>query len=515
MISPVGSWPPDKNGPDFADPGSNGTVYKTDLDGAILSGKRLANAFAPHELNQPVVAFVAADVTFAADTIGKGTNDLLANDMAVKLTNDATDLPDPLVIGTTYWIVQITATTLKLSLTQGGAAIDLTDDGTGNSTIVPQPSMIVQIDAGGVYDVQNLVLTEAAKQTTITIVAPSVNPRIDRIVVDRADGTHSIVTGAEAASPVPPAFPFGTLPVCQVALATSTTAIDNTLITDERIATDAKLDSNTGIRQTVLAGEVDGNGYANFITDNGTGSLFLDLNATTGPSFVVAFANGFNKFGGSNFFHEITADLDTDNAWEIPDIAQTNYLYIDRDISTGVITFGTDDVQPVYGYVHPAHSEGAHSFLIPEMKMYQSLSSVWVQKQRVFCGQADGNGSLGVVAATTITYALRGEFISLLSTPATNTKFAYNHNIGAPILVLWEAVNNTADANYSPGDVQFILGGIGLSAGIMVVGSGTDFLTAFMNSAVATLQVPNKTTQANTTITASSWDIRLTAWRKF
>jgi hypothetical protein len=43
-----------------------------------------------------------------------------------------------------------------------------------------------------------------------------------------------VVTGAEAASPSAPAIPSGKLPVCQIALATSTTAITNSLLTDER-----------------------------------------------------------------------------------------------------------------------------------------------------------------------------------------------------------------------------------------------------------------------------------------
>ena len=71
-------------------------------------------------------------------------------------------------------------------------------------------------------------------QTTATITAPSVDPRIDRVVIDDTTGVVSVITGAEAASPVPPALTAGKLPVAQVALVVSQTAIVNADLTDER-----------------------------------------------------------------------------------------------------------------------------------------------------------------------------------------------------------------------------------------------------------------------------------------
>lgn len=93
------------------------------------------------------------------------------------------------------------------------------------------PDMTVRLDAGAIFT--GIVLTEIAAQNTNTITAPSVNPRIDRVVVDAITGDNSIITGSEAAAA--PDIPAGKLPVCQIALATSTTAITNDLITDERI----------------------------------------------------------------------------------------------------------------------------------------------------------------------------------------------------------------------------------------------------------------------------------------
>jgi hypothetical protein len=94
------------------------------------------------------------------------------------------------------------------------------------------PNMTVRLDAGAVFD--GTTLTEVAAQNSATLVAPVTNPRIDRVVVDRATGVVSIVTGTEAASPTPPAIPTGKVPVAQVSLTTSTSTITNTDIADER-----------------------------------------------------------------------------------------------------------------------------------------------------------------------------------------------------------------------------------------------------------------------------------------
>ncbi len=95
----------------------------------------------------------------------------------------------------------------------------------------PQPDMTLRLEAGAIFDG---TLTEVAAQDTAIIAAPSVDPRIDRVVIDRQSGAVSVVTGTEAASPIPPALPAGKVPVAQVALAVSQTEIVNADITDER-----------------------------------------------------------------------------------------------------------------------------------------------------------------------------------------------------------------------------------------------------------------------------------------
>ena len=94
-------------------------------------------------------------------------------------------------------------------------------------------NMTVAIDPGAVFG--GGALTPVAAQTTGTFTAPVSNPRIDRIVINPASGAILTVTGTEAASPSPPAIPSGYYPLAQVLLQTSSTAITNTMITDERI----------------------------------------------------------------------------------------------------------------------------------------------------------------------------------------------------------------------------------------------------------------------------------------
>ena len=94
------------------------------------------------------------------------------------------------------------------------------------------PNMSVTLDAGHLFN--GTTLTEIAAQSTGMIAAPVSNPRIDRVVIDRVSGAVSVVTGTEAASPVPPAIPAGKAPVAQVLLQTASTAIGNSMLTDER-----------------------------------------------------------------------------------------------------------------------------------------------------------------------------------------------------------------------------------------------------------------------------------------
>ncbi len=96
------------------------------------------------------------------------------------------------------------------------------------------PNMTVALTAGRIQN--GTALVNVAAQSTPTIVAPSGNPRIDRVVVNNSTGVASVITGTENASPVAPVLTSGSIAICQVLLDNSpaTTAITNSLVTDER-----------------------------------------------------------------------------------------------------------------------------------------------------------------------------------------------------------------------------------------------------------------------------------------
>ncbi|NIR61736.1 MAG: hypothetical protein GWO02_20715 [Gammaproteobacteria bacterium] len=133
------------------------------------------------------------------------------------------------------------------------------------------PDMTVRLEAGAVFDGANL--TEVAAQSTGTITAPAADPRIDRVVIDRASGSVSVVTGIEDPAPSPPAIPSAKVPVAQVALTTATTEITNAEITDERDFTN--LGTGSGANQVPTNADV-----ATFAS--GTRMLFQQTSAPTG-----------------------------------------------------------------------------------------------------------------------------------------------------------------------------------------------------------------------------------------
>jgi hypothetical protein len=95
------------------------------------------------------------------------------------------------------------------------------------------PDMTVRVEAGSLLGGGGNLITKSARNSS-TITPPVSNPRIDRITMDMLVGNLHIYSGSEAASPTPPDVPAGELPLCQILLQTSTTAITNDMITDER-----------------------------------------------------------------------------------------------------------------------------------------------------------------------------------------------------------------------------------------------------------------------------------------
>lgn len=90
----------------------------------------------------------------------------------------------------------------------------------------------VLIDAGKGIKADGTLVEQS--QQSIAFTAPTVNPRIDRIVIDMLTLVASRIAGTEAASPTAPAITAGKLPCAQVSLSVGQTQITNINITDER-----------------------------------------------------------------------------------------------------------------------------------------------------------------------------------------------------------------------------------------------------------------------------------------
>ncbi len=139
------------------------------------------------------------------------------------------------------------------------------------------PNMTVRLDSGRIIAASG-TLTSVAAQNTATIVAPVTNPRIDRVVIDASTGAVSVITGAEGASPSAPSITAGKLPVAQIALTTSTTAITNSMITDERTHV------VTPPETTVTKADLD------VIQDHGTKATNYSIDLSTADVHLVAFS---------------------------------------------------------------------------------------------------------------------------------------------------------------------------------------------------------------------------------
>ena len=96
------------------------------------------------------------------------------------------------------------------------------------------PDMTVLVGIGTLYDVVSKTIVVKTAQTSALIVAPSSDPRIDIIHIDRLTGVIGIDTGSENPSPVDPTISDDKLPIARITLATSTITITDAEITDIR-----------------------------------------------------------------------------------------------------------------------------------------------------------------------------------------------------------------------------------------------------------------------------------------
>lgn len=214
-------------------------------------------------------------------------------------------------------------------------------------------------------------------------------------------------------------------------------------------------------RQTVLAGQVDANGQASFLSAGSGLAVSLIAGGTADP-VIVAFAAGFNQYGAVDYVGTIGASL---NAWSALAANTTVYLWIDRDATSGALTYGSTTLQPTYQYGAPAGAAAdQHWFDLAAFAMKRWSGSAWETKQRVFVGECLTSAS---AISSVTTYALRGEYERDWFQVPPNTSHVLNHNIGVdfPQIVSFVAksglsvpvdVANSSDTNtYRGAGVRF------------------------------------------------------------
>lgn len=134
------------------------------------------------------------------------------------------------------------------------------------------PDLTVIVDAGKLWDGQTYIAV--SQQISAAFVAPSTNPRIDRIALNLTDGALVVIPGTEAATPAAPDYGVEQYPLCQVAIAVGQTEILNTNITDDRplINGVAGLQNKTDATAAPTVNDDINAGYR-------VGSFWVDVNA--------------------------------------------------------------------------------------------------------------------------------------------------------------------------------------------------------------------------------------------
>ena len=272
------------------------------------------------------------------------------------------------------------------------------------------------------------------------------------------------------------------------------------------------LNCKVPVRQTALAGAVDANGAANFMAI-GSG-LAVSLAATAVP-VVVAFAAGFGSTGELDFVGRATADLAT--AWSALTPSTTLYLYVDRNVGTGALTYGFTALAPTYGYgTAKSIVAGQHTYRIDEGVMYVGNGATATAVQRVFLGEC----LTGAATVTSvITYALMGRFESAWVTPlpavASNTPI--QHNIGdvayTPRLVL---KNLTTEINWPVGAIADGPMAANASFTAPLAFRRQTNIANFINSS-AQMSIMNYTTGviSGTTLTVANWAYKVYCQRSW
>jgi hypothetical protein len=277
--------------------------------------------------------------------------------------------------------------------------------------------------------------------------------------------------------------------------------------------------SRVAVRQTVLTCSVASTGLPQFLTYSGQNISFQ--NTSTSAPVRMAFGAGSDSNGQVDYVGSVESNVN--NAWTISTSNGTYYLYVDRNTSTGALTYDETTLAPVYSNGASASvTSGQHTYLINEGKMYVGDGAAASAVQRVFVGECVVSG--GAITSVTA-YMPMGRFQSgsdqTIAANNTDQTWSETHQLGlTPRDVRWVLVCQTADLNYVAGDEveadQLIRTDTAQGTkflGKRTTSSVTSFLAGWGTSTTVGGLINRTTYNYTTGITAANWKMRCYAWR--
>jgi len=264
------------------------------------------------------------------------------------------------------------------------------------------------------------------------------------------------------------------------------------------------------VRQTVLSGPVDANGFPTFLPATSVNLNLTSQNISTGVNALVATAaGGANGSGAINAVGQATANL----TWTGHTASQTNYLPV--SIAAGVLTALTPVIlAPIYQWGGtPAVTAGQYTYNIQQGIMWLGNGTTASAVNHVIAGEAVAGAS---TITSTVAYAYQGRYDSgyIATLPSQGTSTAKNHNLGVDPIWTFTAKNTTTDQGYSVGEILTPQSyNTGSQAGLNSVSANR--LTMYLQSGATSTGwlIPLKTTGTAQVTTNASWSYRLTANR--
>ena len=278
------------------------------------------------------------------------------------------------------------------------------------------------------------------------------------------------------------------------------------------------------VRQTVLAA----------CGDSATGTPWLVVGGTASVSILatavpvrIAFAAGCGANGAVDYVGSITADVS--GAWSNFPGNATCYLYVERNSTTGVLSYGMTAVRaPAYLWGSSASVvRDEHSYRIDQGVMMVGDGTTTRSVQRVFVGEVQTTAS-GTISSL-ICYALCGRAANhqgpgngpsgfSAPLPAAATKTSFNDGLGTcEKEVSLELMCVIPENGYNTGDIvdaaTWYVGGAGSPIRFPVQRSSNS--VAFTTGQTYPYVTLNATTGANCSLNPAGWGWRLRVKRNF